>query len=424
MVFGWGKKKDEKTHNVPKQLEISLEDISEIVDNILHMRETQALTEIKSLRDMTQPLIKELVKIGQTLEKDNLAVDDIDKHLRIIVVRGKNQVIEVIKKDVSDLPTISIFEDTRNLDGILNQVLKKIGDVLGRQTRVIHIFAKKYAEKLKEILAQMNSNHSEIKQLLKNHDDSINTSQKINDLLKMIMTSENEIKHNEQRISELKTSVNVLENKIESLNNSIKKIKNSKEYEGYLKLKQSLSKLNSEKSQIKNQIDSQFTKISRPLGRYEYISSDKEQRNLLSKLVENPIQTLVSKNKDLIIIILENIRKGILSGSISVKDVDKSMMQITETIEMLDSFIKQVDILREKIQNIESQMNEFDRGDLLKFEKELQKKFQEKDEQIQKLVAFENQIIQIHSQISKHKSLLETTLRQFTNIQYTIKKSS
>ena len=280
MVFGWGKKKDEKTHNVPKQLEISLEDISEIVDNILHMRETQALTEIKSLRDMTQPLIKELVKIGQTLEKDNLAVDDIDKHLRIIVVRGKNQVIEVIKKDVSDLPTISIFEDTRNLDGILNQVLKKIGDVLGRQTRVIHIFAKKYAEKLKEILAQMNSNHSEIKQLLKNHDDSLNTSQKINDLLKMIMTSENEIKHNEQRISELKTSINVLEKKIESLNNSIKKIKNSKEYEGYLKLKQSLSKINSEKSQIKNQIDSQFTKISRPLGRYEYISSDKEQRSL------------------------------------------------------------------------------------------------------------------------------------------------
>ena len=39
------------------------------------------------------------MKIGEcSCHEDNLKVDDIDKHLAIIVVRGKKQVIDVIKK--------------------------------------------------------------------------------------------------------------------------------------------------------------------------------------------------------------------------------------------------------------------------------------------------------------------------------------
>lgn len=423
MVFGWRKKKEEKNpEEVSIQKKVSLQEIPKIVDDIIRLRTTQTLAEIKSLRDKTEPLIKELIKIGQTLEKDNLDVDDIDKHLGIIVIRGKKQVIDVIKKDVSNLPHVSTFEDAENLNSILNQTLKKIGDVLGRQTRVIHIFAKKYAEKLKEILSQTNSYHSEIQQLIKNYYDTKITSKEIIDSLKRITNFENEIKNKEQRISELKIEIESLEKKIISLRNYIEKIKSSKEYHEYLKLKQSLKKLNSEKPQIKNQIDSQFTKISRPLGRYEYISSDKEQKNLLIKLVEDPIEVLVTKNKDLIIIILENVRKGILSGSISVKDVEKSMFLITETIESLDSFIKQIDDYGRKIKNIENQINKFDRSELLKFEQDLEKILHEKEDYGQKIIAFESDITQIHSKIPEFLMDAESKLRQFSNIQYTVEK--
>jgi len=87
--------------------------------------------------------------IGNVLAKDNLNVDDIDKHLAIIVVRGKKQVIDVIKKDVVHLPEILSIDDVKKLNSSLNQILKKVGDVLGRQTRVIHIFAKKIRNSVK-----------------------------------------------------------------------------------------------------------------------------------------------------------------------------------------------------------------------------------------------------------------------------------
>ena len=125
MVFGWGKKKAEIIpDDVPQHKEIKLSEVQKITQDLLDLRKTQTLTEIKSLRHNTSPLIKELAGIAKTLEKDDLKVEDIDKHLRIIVVRGKKQVIDVIKKDSKDLPEISSLDDVLDMSNILNQKLK------------------------------------------------------------------------------------------------------------------------------------------------------------------------------------------------------------------------------------------------------------------------------------------------------------
>lgn len=422
MVFGWSKKKEEKnSEKIPSQKQIRLSDVSEIIRQILELRTLQILSDIKSLRDSTEPLIKELVMIGNTLEKDNLQVDEIDKHLRIIVVRGKQQVIDMIKKDAMHLPNIASYDDAENTSAILNQMLKKIGDVLGRQTRVIHIFAKKYAEKLKEILIQMNSNHVKIQQLLKNHDHAKFTSVEILESLKEINDIENNLVKREQRIAEIHGYVDSLDKKILSFEDLIKKIKTSDEYEKFLDLKQILDEFTSKKNQIKNEINSQFTKISRPLSRYEYASSmDKEQKNLLSQLIKDPFEVLLSKNKDSIILILENVRKGISSGSISVKDTEKSFSQITEIEEALEGFIKQVNDFVNKKQNIQNQMVALESDKLFDLTRDLKNVLSNKEDSELKIKTFQTDINEDHSNINKLISDVEVKLRSFSNTVYTI----
>lgn len=422
MVFGWGKKKEEKiSEEIPLQKQIQLSDVSKIIHQILELRTTQILSDIKSIRNNTEPLITELIMIGNTLEKDDLQVDDIDKHLRIIVVRGKQQVIDMIKKDAIHLPNIASYDDAENLSVILNQMLKKIGDVLGRQTRVIHIFAKKYAEKLKEILIQMNSNHVEIQQLLKNYDHAQSLSTEILESLKEIVDLENNITKKEQRIAEIHSFIDSLDKKILSFEDSIKKIQTSDEYGKFLDLKQILDDFTVKKNQIKNEIDSQFTKISRPLSRYEYVSSlDKEQKNLLSKLIEDPFEVLLSKNRDSIILILENVRKGITSGSISVKDTEKSFSQITETEEALDGFIKQVTEFVDKRKNIQDQMIALESNELSDLTSDLKNALSDKEDSKLKIKTFQDEINESHSNIPKLISNIEVKLRKFSNTAYTI----
>lgn len=421
MVFGWGNKKEDYSEEIPLKKQIKLSDVSEIVRPLLELRGIQVLSDIKSIRDRTEPLITELIMIGNTLEKDNLQVDDIDKHLRIIVVRGKQQVIDIIKKDAMHLPLISSYIDAENLRDILNQMLKKIGDVLGRQTRVIHIFAKKYAEKLKEILIQMNSNHTAIQELLQNYDNAKLSSSEILKSLKYLHDLETNLIKKEQRIAEIQELIISTATKILSLEESIKKIKTSDGYNKFLELKLVLDKFNSEKNQIKHKIDLQFTKISRSLGRYEYVSSlDKEQKNLLSKLIENPFEALLPKNRDSIILILENVKKGISSGAISVKDSEKSFSQIAETEKFLDGFIIQVNNCVDKNQQIQNQLNTLEPIGLPDLIHNLKSAFSNNDDYKLKIKTFQSEINELRSTIPKSISLIEVKLRKFSNTVYTI----
>ena len=421
MVFGWGKKKEEKIEETPSQKQIQLSDVSKIVQNLLELRTSQILNDIKSLRDNTEPLIKDLISIGNTLEKDNLQVDDIDKHLRIIVVRGKQQVIDMIKKDANHLPNINSFDDVENMHTALSQMLKKIGDVLGRQTRVIHIFAKKYAEKLKEILLKMNSNHVEIQQLLKNYNHTKSLASEIIESLQEINSLENTIAKKEHRIAEIHNHVNSLDKKITSFEDSIKKIHSSEEYKKFLELQKVLDSFTSEKNRLRNEINSQFTKISRPLSRYEYVSAmEKEQKNLLSQLIEDPFSVLLLKNKDSIILILENVRKGISSGSISVKDAEKSFSHITEIEEALGRYIIQVTNFLDERQKIENQMSALESDELSELTHNLKNTVSDKDDSELKIKSFQSELSEENHTVSKLISDIEVKLREFSSTSYVI----
>ena len=426
MVFGWGKKKqvEQPLEETPQEKEVQLSDVPKIVSDLNQLRKSQTISEIKYLRNNTEPLIDDLMKIGHVLEKDDLKVDDIDKHLAIIVVRGKKQVIDIIKKGVVHLPEISSFDDAKNLDSSLNQILKKVGDVLGRQTRVIHIFAKKYAGQLKENLEIMNKNHSEIHKLLQNYDSTKFTSNEITDAINQIENLKKGKLEKNRKVHDANKTVASLNDEITSIQNSIEKVKSSDDYKKYLDLKNSLEGFKAQKSKIKNEINTQFTKISRPLSRYEYGSSlDKDQKNILSKLVENPFDVLLPQHKDSIIVILENVRKGISSGSISVKDIDKSMSQITETEETLDGFVKQISEYLEKYEKMNSDLNSLNPKEMISLEHELDKNTSSMEDLQLKSETLQGEIDEIDSKIPQIISEIESKLRRFSNTKYTLLSS-
>ncbi len=426
MVFGWGKKKTELIpEEIPQHRGVKLSEVQKITQDLLDLRKTRTLTEIKSLRNHTLPLIKELSGIAKTLEKDDLKVEDIDKHLRIIVVRGKKQVIDIIKKESNDLPEISSFDDILEMNNILSQKLKKIGDVLGRQTRVIHIFAKKYAEKLKTILAEMNSNHKEIQKLITNFQDTTSSSNEITELLNKIKKLEDDSTSKNQQISESENMLISITAKIKIYDDSIEKIKSSEKYNEFLKLTQRQSLFNNTKIEIKNEINSQFTKISRALSRYEYASSlDKEQKLLLSKLINDPFNALMPENKDSIIVIFENVKKGIHSGSISVKDAEKSVSYLTETEELLEKYIKKINDFSEKKKEVQNQLSAFDNDELSTLQKDLEKTSNQQQDIQLKISSNKKDIDENHASIPKIVEEIESKLKLFSNTSYNIARPS
>ncbi len=427
MVFGWGNKKPVEPTRVERtsaNQNISLSDVPQIISDLSKLRESQTLSEIKNLRNNTTPLIDGLMKLGIVLEKDDLKVDNIDKHLAIIVVRGKQQVIDILKKDVKNLMQVSTMDDAKKLDYFLNQLLKKVGDVLGRQTRVIHIFAKKYANQLTNNLKIMNENSANISKLLKHFASTQSAFDEITQMLNKIKSLNQELDDKTKRNIEILGNLKSLKEKKISLQDSIDKIHSSENFKKYVNLENKLNEFTTKKSKIKSEIDTQFTKISRPLGRYAYGSAlDKDQSRILSTLVDDPFNALISANSDTIILILENIRKGISSGSISVKDTEKTLSQLTETEEFLDGFIQKISDYTVIFNSMKNDLDVLKPENLTSLENEFSKtdNFENDDQLKSKTILSE--INEINSQIPELISKIEDKLQLFSNTKYTISQS-
>ncbi|MCH1518995.1 MAG: exonuclease SbcC [Nitrosopumilus sp.] len=426
MVFGWGKKKqvEEPVERKRVNQEIELSEVPQIINDLRKLRESQTISEIKHLRNDTAPLIDDLMKIGIVLDKDDLNIDDIDKHLAIIVVRGKKQVIDILKKDVKTLIQVSNMDDAKKLDYFLTQLLKKVGDVLGRQTRVIHIFAKKYANQLTTNLKIMNENSDNITKLLKHFDSTQSSFDEIDEMLNKIESLKQDHVDKTKRNAEIQDNLKSLQEKNISLQKSLDEIHASENYKNYVSLQNKLNDFIKQKSKIKSEIDTQFTKISRPLGRYAYASSlDKEQTRILSTLVDNPFDALIAANLDSIILILENIRKGISSGSISVKDTEKTLSQLTETEESLDGFIKKVSEYSTVFDSMEADLKNLKPQNLTSTENDISKTIDSENDARQKSKTILSEISEIESQIPQFTSKIESKLKIFSSTRYTISKS-
>jgi len=129
---------------------------------------------------------------------------------------------------------------------------------------------------------------------------------------------------------------------------------------------------------------------------------------------------LIPQNKDSVIVILENVRKGISSGSISVKDVDKSFSLITETEEALDGFVKQISEYLEKHEKMKNELNSLYPDDLVSLEHELAKNTSFKEDSQLKSETFQDEMDEIDSKIPLLVSEIEKKLRQFSNTKYTV----
>ena len=295
---------------------------------------------------------------------------------------------------------------------------------MGRQTRVIHIFAKKYANQLTNNLKIMNQNSDNISKLLKHFASTQSTFDEITDMLEKIKSLNQELDDKRKRNIEISHNLESFAEKKISLQNSIDEIHSSENFKKYIDLQNKLNTFTNQKSKIKSEIDTQFTKISRPLGRYAYGSAlDKEQNRILSTLVDDPFDALTSANSDTIIVILENIKKGISSGSISVKDAEKTLSQLTETEELLDNFIQKVHDYSTVFDSMKNDLNNLKPQNLTSFENNFTKNTDSENDANLKSKTILSEIDEINSKIPELVSKIEGKLRIFSNSKYVISKS-
>jgi len=426
MVFGFGKKKTQEHTATPIQKErtIQVEEIPGILQEMQSPHIIESINTAKAVREKIETNKKKIHALILQLESDDLKLDEIDRNLMMIVKRGKDSIVTIIKKETtSSLTNVTKYDQVILLNTEISQTLKRVGDVLGMNSRIIHIFAKKYADSLKDEIARMAENRNQLQVAINFVENLKVNCEKTIETGKKIAEEKNKILQKTDRVSEIISELDILKNNIISLEKQMLDLKSRKEYAKYLEIRNNIESLSSEKGEIKGTIDLQFSKISRPLGKYSYISSfEKPIKKMMDELFSDPYEVISPQNKATIIQILEAVAKSVSSGSISVKDTDKSLEQIKETVSRLDEFITLKELYSSKVSTLEKDLIIFDIKLLESKEHDLQKAridFTNMESIKKKL---EDEIKDDSNLLAKHVSEIESDLARITSSKIILKK--
>ncbi|MEW6043810.1 MAG: hypothetical protein AB1608_06060 [Thermoproteota archaeon] len=426
MVFGWSKKKQEQIDkNEPKDAtsrQLKLDEINPILLEKKNQLQIDIVRKTKPLFEEINHELGSIYAIISHLKNDDLKVDDIDKTLRVLVVRSKAEVIDVISKESKKtLQNASNYDDVTKTAEIAAHTLKKIGDVLGKHSRVIHVFAKKYANDLKTHLELITKDHMTISKMISDHNSMEAASMEINEKARKLQTTHKEINENIVHLNKLQESFLELERTTKSTQQQIADLFESPQYEKFMQYRDEINRLMARENQLNKEIDDEFSKISRPLGKYVYVTSlEKPLKMILEQLVQNPSNT-ISENKDAVVTILESCMKGIMSGSVSVKETDKAVDHITHILSLLDDFVSRKNNLKSQLRDLQQKLVIFDLNNLENLERRLAKAKSDSEDTRLKIHKLEDDLKHQMAQKDAMISELEDSLERLLKTKYIIK---
>ena len=225
-----------------------------------------------------------------------------------------------------------------------------------------------------------------------------------------------------ERKKQAEKTVRDIYNIIKSDIEDIKNLKDSNEYSEFLEIKEKINSLISLRNKIKTEVELQFSKISRPLNKYVYVSAmDKPQKKLLMGLIENPYEVITTSNKPDLVRILESVRRSVQSGSVSVKDIVKSVSQIDVLLTKFDAIIEKISTFDKSKNDLESKLSIFNVEKLTQAENILTGHQNEKSDIEAKIKTLENEITDLIESLPKHIKSIQSKLNEISAVQYSIK---
>ena len=425
MVFGWGKKKTQQYEEdiTSREKEIFLSEIPDIIKQLKSIKEKTIISETDIFRNKIKSNCDSILKTVGDFEHASIKSEDLDPHLYTILQRGKKQVVSTIKQECTvNFPDIISLNEVLTFHKLSTRMLKKIGDMVGRQSTVLHTLANKFANKLKADLINLKNGNDEIQTLIDNH---INFEDKANEILENIdkyNQSEKAIVVMNNNQKQMKKNVKDLSSTIQYDMDEIESIKSSKEYTNFSKVQENIGNLSAGMYKIKNDIEIQFTKISRPLNKYVYITSlGKSEKKLLEDLANNPFDIMSKTSKQDITKILELVRNSVQSGTVSVKDINKSLLHIDETLEKLDSFFGKISEHNQLKDKLENDLKNYNFENLRQNESKLRKHQDDKSKTESKTESLHVEVNNVNESLPNQIKFIETSLNNVSPVLYSIK---
>ena len=402
---------------------IEVSTVPALLDEVIAVRGKALVAGAASLREALIPRLEKLDSILDELEEDDLDTEDADRRVQAVVERSKRQIISIIGQEVrAALPSVETADDAVALADATARMLKKTGDVLGRQTRFMHAYGKKYAGRIKPILGDTEDDYKALLALTVGHRHTSDAADRILKDIEQMDRSGRSAERLRARAGELESRLARLRARGGDIAGEIERARSSPEYGALGKLRGELEAVRGRRAAARRGASDRFTKISKPLSRYEYVSAmDKEKMALLRAVIDDPFEAVASAGAGAVSEILGAVRRAVDSGSVTVKDKAKAVHLLDEETGRLASYEKDAAEMARREKEIESRIAEADTGRLDALEADRAKNEAEAADTEAKVRQMRAEADEADARMPVILARIESAVSDVTGVRYTVR---
>lgn len=309
------------------------------------------------------------------------------------------------------------FNELTNNNENMSQSLLQIDQGLKIHGRVVFTILAKEIRPLLTELKKIQREAALLSKLVKNNSEKSEKIKQIHSNISRLLVLNSELLINNKTVKEITNdSENSIENE-QDIEKKIETLKNSKQFKESQKNSNEINKININFNKIKSEFDTSFSRLRKPLEKYEYVAQlTKEKKLLLEKYVESPSNGLIIDKDNAVAMMLEGMKKTINTNKIIVKNPEKIIKRIDEIQPILINNRDTLMTITNELDRIRSSINNSTINEIDLLEKKLESKKQSKEGQI---LLIEKTKTNNKKNINNMKELaknIETNVKEIFNI--------
>lgn len=327
--------------------------------------------------DVTRTL-RSIQKVAEELKKDKIKLDE--HKFKSIVENSKATVVTSLEREASsDLPSPHSVYDAKKFKERLESIMNRFSEVSGSHSKVLNVFMKKYAGKLKDEFEQLSSLLEDTKSFITDFEQEARVIGECNNILNTISQKTSSLKSDKKEVENTRSAVEKLEYDLIGLDNTLKNFEDSVEFRDSVHTMSEIDKIKEEEEEFNKQLLDLFGHLSRAITKYSYGMS-KETYRRLHVLSEMPWKIFEDvEGLSPYIKLLSEIRRSVQMYDITLKDSDKVIQYCDHALKSLPKF---QEIAKERKLRLES-LNKKKANSLVATSREIREKINNYNEAIQ-----------------------------------------
>jgi chromosome segregation ATPase len=422
--FGLFKKKDSDSAPAEQPLiveagTLTIQQAQDLLRNIETAKVQELASRLSPVRESASESLKEISALANQMEHEKIKLEDLEQRHKSVIENSRRTVVSSLKREAStEFQLPQSINDAKKFKEKFEAMMNRIGEVMGSHSKVLNVFMKKHASKMKDEFESLSKLLNEIKSAMSDLDQKRAPIVKCGSILNTASQKVASIKSAEVSMQSVESEIKNAEAELERLRGEVAALKSSAEFDQAAAVVHKIEEAEGLEEQLREQMIDLFSRVSRAFTKYSY-NITKETQARLNVLSEEPWKVLYEADLSPYSSLLLEIRKSIDSGSVQLKDYDK-------VLNYLDVIIQSLPELQSKAQALKAETDSLHQGDvrLVHRAKELEEKIAQHDEELVKNIQLlEQQKRQIAEKTSEVDAMLKEaaeTLAELSGQKYSL----